>query len=238
MERHMREVLSAIEQQTSTYEQHPLFEFLRDEGIDPVRRLAFAPSAAHYVLTFRDFCQHVLREEPARDRIQELVNAQTYEEAEHARWFIADLAKLGHDPLVRFSQALEFVWGDETVKSRMLSYQLCRMALRADSLTKLVLIHCVEATAEVTIRHVMSVGKEWTAQNGKSLEFFGATHEQAEAHHGIWEREAKSIVGDIRLHADARRDLLAMVRQAFEYFTEFATELLTVSQLDRRLHRA
>jgi len=233
----MREVLSAIEQQTSAYERHPLFEFLRDESIDPARRLAFAPSAAHYVLTSRDFCQHVLREEPARDRIQELVNAQTNEEARHARWFIAGLAKLGHDPLLRFSEALEFVWSDETVKSRMLSYQLCRLALRADSLTKLVLGHCVDATAEVTIRHVMQVGKEWTAQNGKNLELFGATREQVENGHGIWEHEARAIVEDIRLHGDARRGLITLVKQAFEYFSEFATELLTVSQLDRRFHR-
>jgi hypothetical protein len=234
----MREVLSAIEQQTSVYERHPLFEFLRDESVDPARRLAFAPSAAHYVLTFQDFCQHVLREEPARDRIQELVNAQTYEEAQHARWFIADLAKLGHDPVLRFTDVLEFVWSDETVKSRMLSYQLCRLALRANSLTKLVLVHCVEATAEVTIRNVLSVGKEWTARNGKSLEFFGATHGRAEKDHGIWEHEARAIVEDIRLHGDARRELLAMVQRAFEYFTELATELLMVSQLDRRFHRA
>lgn len=233
----MREVLGAIEHQTSLYQEHPLFSFLRDESIDPARRLAFAPSAAHYVLTFQDFCQHVLREEPARDRIQEIVNAQTYEEAEHARWFIADLAKLGHDPLMRFSEALEFVWSDETVKSRMLSYQLCRLALRADSLTKLVLVHCVEATAEVTIRHVMRVGQEWTAKNGQHLDFFGPTHEHAAVHRAVWDLEAKSIVSDIRLHADARRGLLAMVKQAFDYFSEFATELLTVSQLDRRLHR-
>jgi hypothetical protein len=232
----MREVLSAIEQRTSGYERHPVFEFLRDESIDPARRLAFAPSAAHYVLTFRDFCQHVLRDEPARDRIQELVNAQTYEEARHARWFLADLARLGHDPVLRFTEALEFVWSDETVKSRMLSYRLCRLALRADSLTKLVLVHCVEATAEVTIRHVMRVGKEWTAKNGKSLEFFGATHERPENGHGMWEQEARAIVEGIRLHGDARRELLAMVNQAFEYFTELATELLTVSQLDRRFH--
>lgn len=233
----MREVLSAIEQRTGAYERHPLFEFLRDESIDPARRLAFAPSAAHYVLTSRDFCQHVLRDEPARDRIQELVNAQTYAEAQHARWFIADLAELGHDPVLRFTEALEFVWSDETLKSRMLSYQLCRLALRADSLTKLVLVHCVEATAAVTVRHVISVGKEWTAQNGKSLEFFGATHERAEHDHRIWEHEARAIVEDIRLHGDGRRELLAMVTRAFEYFSELATELLTISQLDRRFHR-
>ena len=233
----MREVLAAIEQRTNGYERHPLFEFLRDESIDPARRLAFAPSAAHYVLTFQDFCQHVLRDEPARDRIQEVVNAQTYEEALHARWFIADLARLGHDPLLRFTEALEFVWSDETVKSRMLSYQLCRLALRADSLTKLVLVHCVDATAEVVIRHVMRVGKEWTAQNGKSLELFGASHDQAENDPGIWEHEARAIVEDIGLHGETRRELLALVKQAFEYFGEFATELLTVSQLDRRFHR-
>lgn len=234
----MRQVLGAIRERTNAYEQHPLFEFLRDDSIDPERRLAFAPSAAHYVLTSQDFCQHVLREEPAKDRIQELINAQTDEEAEHARWFIADLARLGHEPLMRFSEALEFVWGDEAARSRMLSYQLCRLALRADSLSKLVLLHCVEATASVTIRHVLSVGKQWTAQNGKSIEFFDAAHADSEPHHSFWDREAEGILSDVRLHRGAERMLLGTVEQAFDYFSELATELLTVSQLDRRCHRA
>jgi len=231
----MRDVMRAIEERTAVYEQNPLFDFLRDTRIDPGRRLAFAPSAAHYILTFTDFCQYVLRQEPPKDRLQEIVNAQTYEEVEHSRWFIADLAKLGHDPVMKFSEALDFIWSPATAKSRLLSYDLCRMALGADSLRKLVLVHCVEATAEVTIRHVMMVGKEWTAKTGQSLDFFGPTHEDAEEHHSIWEEGVTSIIEDIHLRDDVKHELLAMVEQAFWRFTEFASELVTVGKLERRI---
>ena len=114
---------------------------------------------AHYVITFGDLCKHVLREEPAKDRFQEIVNAQTYEEADHWRWFIADLEKLGHDPTLRFSDALRFLWSDETARSRVLAYQtIVRLAFGADSLRKLVVVHCAEATASVTVKHVVMAG--------------------------------------------------------------------------------
>jgi hypothetical protein len=234
----MRAVMRAIEDRTGVYRRHPLFEFLRNEAIEPEKRLAFAPSAAHYILTFTDFCQHVLRSEPAQDRLQELVNAQTYEEATHSRWFLQDLARLGHDPLVRFSDALRFIWSEETVRSRMLSYQLCRLALGADSLHKLTLVHCVEATAEVTISHVMRVGEQWSAKHGKGLEFFGKSHEDAEEHHGIWGQEAQAIIDDIRLQPETRQALEGLVDQAFQHFTAFADELLAVSLAERGDPRA
>jgi hypothetical protein len=231
----MRDVMRAIEERTAVYEQNPLFDFLRDTRIEPGRRLSFAPSAAHYILTFTDFCQYVLREEPAKDRLQEIVNAQTYEEAEHSRWFISDLAKLGYDPVLKFSEALDFIWSPATNKSRILSYDLCRMALGANSLKKLVLVQCVEATAEVTVRHVMMVGKEWSAKTGQSLEFFGATHEDAEEHHSFREDSVSSVLEDIHLRDDVKLELLVMVEQAFSRFSDFASELLTVGKLERRI---
>lgn len=238
-EQAVRDVMRAIEEKTAIYESQPFFAYLRDTSIDPQRRLGFAPSAAHYILTFTDFCEHVLREEPAKDRLQEIVNQQTYEEAEHSQWFITDLAKLGQDPLMRFSDALKFIWSDATIKSRMLSYRLCRLAMGADSLRKLVLVHCIEATADVTIKHVMMVGKEWTAGTGQALEFFGDTHENAEEHHGIWGEALETVVQDIRLSdPEVKRELLSLVDESFCYFTEFTNELLAVSQLERRVHES
>lgn len=231
----MHDVVRAIKEQTAIFERLPLFEYLRDTTIDPRRRLAFAPSAAHYILTFTDFCQYVLREVPAKDRLQEIVNAQTYEEAEHSRWFIADLARLGYDPMLRFSDALNFIWGSATVKSRMLSYHLCHMAIGADSVRKLVLVQCVEATAEVIIEHVMMVGREWTAQTGQALQFFGSTHEDAEAHHTIWDGSIEAVVQSIQLQDDVRRELLRLVEDAFGHFTEFTHELLASARLEPKL---
>ena len=79
----MQQVIQRIDERTKIFEQHPAFAFLKDSSIEPEDRLAFVPSVAHYVITFGDLCRHVLREEPARDRFQEIVNAQTFEEADH-----------------------------------------------------------------------------------------------------------------------------------------------------------
>jgi predicted membrane-bound spermidine synthase len=90
----------------------------------------------------------VLREEPAKDDFQALVNAHTQEDGGHWNWFLADLASLGQDPRLPFSDALRFLWSERTTKLRMLSYGMCRLGLGASSLHKLVLVQCIEATAE------------------------------------------------------------------------------------------
>lgn len=234
----MRKVIQHIEARTRIFERHPAFAFLKDSTIEPEDRLAFVPSVAHYVITFGDLCRHVLREEPARDRFQEIVNAQTYEEAEHWKWFIADLEKLGHDPVIRFSDALRFLWSDETAKSRILSYQLCRLAMGADSLRKLVIVHCAEATANVTVKHVVMAGKDWTAKRGQRLSFFGGGHDDAEDDHTLWKAEILKLLNEVELPPETEHELINMVDQAFDYFTDFIDELLAMAKKRRRLQSA
>ena len=234
----MRNVVKTIEKRTAIYEKHPLFAFLRDSSIEPEQRLAFVPSVAHYVITFGDLCKHVLREEPANDRFQEIVNAQTYEEAEHWKWFIADLDKLGHDPIVRFSEALLFLWSDDTARSRVLSYQLCRLAMGASSLQKLVVVHCAEATANVTVKHVVIAGKEWTAKHGKRLSFFGGGHDEAEDDHTLWETEILQLINEVQLDPAEEERLMGVVNEAFDYFTAFIDELFAMAKAGRRMQGA
>lgn len=233
----MRDILRLIDHQTEAYRQRPMFAFLRDTAIPPEKRLAFAPSAAHYVLTFTDFCEHVLREEPTDDPIQKIVNAQTYEEAEHSRWFLEDLGTLGHDPVLRFSDALKFVWSGASARSRVLSYELCRFGLSADPTRRLVLVHCVEATAEVMVGHVMNVGKEWSRANGRPLKFFGSTHEEAEEAHAFKGEDVSAVLEGIRLDPETKEALIGMVRTTFAQFTAFTDELLEAGKAERRPDR-
>jgi hypothetical protein len=222
--------MKLIEERTANYAQHPLFAFLSDRSIEPEQRLAFAPSVAHYIMTFADLCKHVFREEPAKDRLQELVNAQTYEEAEHCKWFLADLGKLGADPSLKLSDALTFLWSDVTAKSRTLSYHLCRLTFGADALRKLVVVHCVEATAEVTIKHVMAVGKEWTVKHGRELEFFGRAHDDAEDDHSLWDQQTRDFVLGLKLEMSVKDELLGVIDQTFNAYLDFAQEILTCAK--------
>jgi hypothetical protein len=233
----MRDILRLIEDQAGAYKERPMFAFLRDRSIPPQRRLAFAPSAAHYVLTFTDFCERVLRDEPTEDPIQKIVNAQTYEEAVHSRWFLEDLQTLGHDPVVRFSDALKFVWSDASARSRLLSYELCRFGLAADPIRRLVLVHCVEATADVMVGHVMSVGKEWSQVTGRPLKFFGQSHETAEEQHSFKGEDVQRVLTGVRLDARTKEELVGMVRATFAHFSAFTDELLEAGEAERRPDR-
>ncbi|HWO08770.1 MAG TPA: hypothetical protein VNN80_04800, partial [Polyangiaceae bacterium] len=91
----MREVLAYIKTKKAEFAALPTFEFMRDRSVAPEQRLALAPCMAHYVMTFADINAFVLRQEPARDKYQELVNIHTYEDASHWPWYVEDLAKLG-----------------------------------------------------------------------------------------------------------------------------------------------
>lgn len=229
----MRKVIQVIDQRTEAFKQQPLFAFLKDKSIDPADRLAFAPSVAHYVVTFGDVCRNVLREDPPRDKLQEIVNAQADEESEHWKWFLSDLGKLGYDPMVRYSDALKFIWSDESARSRMLAYKLCRHALGADSLHKLVVVHCAEATANVTIKHVVMAGKDWTEKYQRKLAFFGGGHDEVEDDHTLWTEETLTMLDEMVLGSEVREELIAMVHECFDAFEEFTNEMLAVAKSGR-----
>ena len=94
----MKRVIQLLDAKTEAFARAPLFDFLRDTSIEPRDRLSFAPCVAHFVMTFADLYALVLREEPAQDKYQEIVNAHTREDENHWRWFLADLDKLDADP--------------------------------------------------------------------------------------------------------------------------------------------
>lgn len=225
----MQRVMNELQKRTAEFEKAKLFEFLRDPTIDPRERLAFAPSVAHFVMTFADLYTLVLREEPAGDRYQELVNAHTHEDANHWRWFLSDLQKLGHDPTSTFSEAIKRLWGDGTVKMRMLSYHMCKLGMGADSLRKLVLVHCIEATGKVTVKHVARTGKELSALSGKSLVYFGPHHFETESDHTLEDGDVHTMLEGILLDDGRALELTALVEESFAHFTAFVDELLVIA---------
>lgn len=231
----MQDVVKAIEDRTQEFRNRPLFTFMRDSSIDPASRLAFAPFLAHYVMSFADLCRLVLREEPAKDPYQEIVNAHTAEEADHWKWYLADLEKLGCDPTVRYSDALRFLWSDALAKSRLLTYQFCRLALGADSLHKMVLIQVIEATGGVAVRHVGMVGRELSAKTGAKLTFFGGPHVVAEEDHSILDPDTRRRLQDITLEPAVEAKLLDLVDRGFAYYSAFIDEMYTAARSGRQL---
>ncbi len=226
----MKTVLERLEQRQAEYAKAPFFAFLRETSVDPRHRLAFAPHVAHFVLTFGDLCSFVLPEEPPRDRYQELVNANCREDDGHWRWFLTDLAQLNQDSQGPFSDAVRLIWSDATVRTRRLSYQLCHLALGADSLGKLVLVHCIEGAFKMTVRDLESTAREFSALTGKPLYYLGARHSDAEASHTIEEVGVRQSLQDIVLAPEAQRAFCAMVDETFVLFQAFTDEMLELAQ--------
>jgi hypothetical protein len=212
------------------YAEAPFLAYLRDSGIDPRRRLAFAPHVAHFVLTFGDLCSLVLLEDQPHDRYQELVNANSREDQGHWRWFLTDLALLGQDPSMPFSDAIKVVWGDETVRTRRLSYHLCHMGLAADSIGRLVLVHCIEGAFKITVKDLAPAAKEFAALTGKPLRYLGGVHSDAESSHTLEDATVHRSIQEIELEPKVRRELCTMVDQAITLFSEFADEMLALAK--------
>lgn len=229
----MKRVMGLLDKRTVELEDAELFKFLNDKSIDCAQRLRFAPCVAHFAMTFADLYALVLKEDPPRDRYQELVNAHASEDEDHWKWFLADLSKLDADPMLRFSDALRFVWSDATVRMRLLSYQMCRLGFQADSLQKLVLVHCIESVGKVTVKHVSAVGQEYTAKTGKKLVYFGKYHSDSEEDHTLEDEKVHSSVLDIHLDDVTAEKYCRMVDESFGYFRAFLDEMLAFAKSNR-----
>ena len=231
----MRRILKRIEERQADYSQAPFFAFLRDPSIDVRRRLAFAPHVTHFVLTFSDLCSLVLPREPARDRYQELVNANCLEDRGHWRWFLSDLEELGSDSVVRFSDAVKLIWSDATVRTRKLSYHLVQVGGAEDSLGRLVLVLCIEGAFKMTVRNLEPVAREFIAVSGKRLNYLGVQHAQAEQSHTLEDSAVQSSLEEIPLTSQEAARLCTLVDDSFAFFGAFADEMQDLAQASGRV---
>ena len=226
----MRRVLARVDERAREYAQGELFEFLSNTSVSAKDRLAFAPAVAHFVMSFADLYSDVLTDGPPQNRYQQLVNTHTAEDENHWKWFLADLGQLGFDPKLEFSEALRFVWGKHTRRMRLLSYQMVRLGLRVDPLQKLVLVHVIEAAGKVTVDNVAKVGRELAGATGKKLVYFGAHHSDTEAAHTLEGDDTRHALEGIELESAEATRLIAVVDEAFGYFSAFRDEMLEIAK--------
>jgi hypothetical protein len=231
----MERVLHRIDERTREFADHPLFSYMRDRTIDPMQRLSFVPALSHFVMTFADLYRFVLRDDGVDDELQAIVNAHAAEDGGHWKWFLADLQSLGEDRPIEFTDALRFLWGEETVHLRMLSYRMCRLGLGASSLQKLVLVSCIEATGRVMLGNVGPLGAEVGRLAGKKLVYFGEHHFATESGHTLEQDEVHARIARIQLTDSRSQDLTRMVDEAFAAFMFTADEIHRFTRGGRRL---
>jgi hypothetical protein len=220
----MKQVIERLEQRSAQFAQLPLFSFLRDRAIDP-----------HFVMSFADLYDFVLQVNPTSDPYQQLVNAHALEDANHWRWFLDDLEKLGFDERVLFSEALRFVWGAATANTRALTYRMCRLGYDASPLEKLVLVHVIESAGKTTVDAVSAVGVEYSKQSGKKLVYLGHHHLATESAHTIEDAEVHRGIEAIAVPPNQRPGLLSMVDQGFDAFAAFTSDMLATARTERTL---
>jgi hypothetical protein len=226
----MEEVLALIEKKKQEFAKSGLFEFMRDKSINPRQRLAFAPCVAPFVMSFGELNKYVFREEPTNDPIQEIVNKHSYEDDHHWLWFLEDLETLGINRTLKFSDALNFVWSEETQASRWVTYQIFRYAFGASPIAKLAIMEVIEATGNVFFSTAAPIAEELRTITQKEFLYFGCFHLAVETGHTTGTPDVEQLIESIQLTIESRQEAFEVVENLFEAFTKLTNELLVYAK--------
>ncbi len=226
----MQQVLALIEKNKQEYAQLPLFNFMQNKSINPRQRLAWAPCAAHFIMNFGELNKYFLRAEPTTDPIQALINKHTYEDDHHWLWFLEDLKNLELDKSLKFTEALKFLWSEETKSSRWLNYQLYRYTSQATPIQKTIVIEVTEATGNIMFSTAAEIGKEIKEITRKPCKYFADFHLNVETGHITSTSGIEQVLQDIQLSEETRQEAFALVENLFTVFTQFTNELLVYAE--------
>jgi thioredoxin reductase len=226
----MRNILAVIEQKKQEFSKLPLFDFMRNKRINPLQRLAFAPCAAPFVMSFADLNQTVLRDETSTDAIQRIVNQHTYEDDYHWQWFLEDLESLELNSQLGLVETLKTLWGEECRISRKLANELYRLAYQASPVIKLVIIEVIEATGNAMFCASSHIAEELQSTSQKEFHYFGASHLAVDSEHTYRTSKTQKIIDGIALTADEEAECTKVIEEVFSFFTDFAHELLAYAK--------
>lgn len=186
----MKEVVQMIDEKKATLGRGSLFRWLRDETIAGQERLSFAPSMLCYLMGFKDVLD-VLHRSAIRSELDRQINAYCREDAEHWRWYLRDLEKLGYDLSswgTSISAFCDAAWSRATQINRRTIHRLVEGAYRCeDPLLAMVLIQIFEATGVVFIAHTRLAAKAMGMD--QELLYFGRIHYEEEFGHSVQGRD-------------------------------------------------
>jgi hypothetical protein len=179
-------ILERIEAHKARIAQGKLFHWLSDETIDGRRRLNFTPSMLFYLMGFKDVLGALLRS-PASSDHDNAINAYCGEDAEHWRWFLQDLNKLGFEITTwgaTISAWCNEVWSPATEVNRKTIFRLVNHATaERHPIYSLALIWVFEATGVIFIGHTRKAAINLGMD--EELSYFGRVHYEEEFEHSV-----------------------------------------------------
>jgi hypothetical protein len=224
----VKTVLQKILEKKRSYNNLPLFQFMRQSQLSEEQRLCFYPCMAHFILSFGDINKYLLREEPATSNIQNLVNIHTYEDDHHWPWYLEDFEKLGFDHLSSPTAWMRFLWSDETQQNRILSYRLAALISQANAIERIAIIEAIEETGNVLFSTMLDLAKAIEKRRGIELRYCGAFHFGLESGHSVGsDHEA---ISEICLDQETLERCLSFVDEVFSLFENWTHELLRYAE--------
>lgn len=184
--RSMSDIVRQVEVERDKLTHGELFRWLSDDSVDGYRRLSFLPSMLYYLMGFKDVLATLRRDDP-QTRLEQHINAYCTEDADHWRWYLTDLDKLGFG-LTCWGETISAwcneVWSADTEINRTTIFNLIDFARsNRDPLYQLALILVFEATGVVFIGHTriaaIALGMD------EELEYLGRVHYEEEASHSV-----------------------------------------------------
>ena len=217
----MQAIFDHIDRRRRAYEQHPFIQFLRDDKIPAQQRLAYAPYASHFVLTFGELNRRYLVDEAATPQ-QEMVNRHAEEDATHFPWFLHDLEVLGFDVPCRFTSALRFLWSDEGRHARELGHFVIAATHGASGLLRLVIVEALEALGNVWLTATVEAARSHPDRD--RLVYFAQHHLDRETGHAIGTEV--DAIQNTSLPESLRPRAIELVHGICERTEAFSSEML------------
>ncbi len=226
----MKEVLALIEKRKQEFAQLPFFKYLQDTSIDPEQRLVWIPCAAPFIMSFAELNKSVFRDEPTEDPIQAIINNHTYEDDHHFYWFLEDFKKLGFDCSIQFTDALKFIWSEDTSTTRWIIHNIFRYSLEANPIQKLVIIEVLEAGGNVVFSISSELVEEIVGLTGGEYRYFGDFHLALETGHTTGLNGVNKFVENIYLTEMQRQQAFDLVEKIFELITILVNGFMEYNQ--------
>jgi hypothetical protein len=229
----MKRILKLIEEKTALHAQLPFYQFLRNTSISPQDRMAFAPCFAFFVMNFSELNRHVLREEPTTDPIQSLINEHTYEDEAHWIWFLEDLQKLGYESNLPFTEAMRFLWSDDTMVQRRVVRWMFKEATLAKPIHRLVLVEAIENIAGIFLPTTKLVTEQFEAHEPQTCRYFGSLHSLSDAGHEMHSQEMEDFIGNMPLTDSEYTEAIRLVEDTFDVFEDLVSDLLAHAKVPK-----